>query len=182
MRTDDMTGAGERTAPDIDPLLFRRTMGCFATGVTVITARDGTGYRGMTANAFMSGSLSPPLCVVSIAKRAHMHALLLSAEAFGVSILAEDQEDASTHFAGRGAPDFSPAMDESGQVPLLVGASARISASMAARHDCGDHTLFIGRILTMEASGRRPLLYHAGSYASLARPGAAHHVPAPEFW
>ena len=66
--------------PEIDPRLFRRVMGRFASGVTVITAGHGDDVRGMTANAFMSASLDPPLCVVSIAKRARLHAHLAEAE------------------------------------------------------------------------------------------------------
>ena len=67
---------------EIDPALFRRVMGSFATGVTVILAEVKGETRGMTANAFMSGSLEPPLCIVSVAKRAHMHAHLAAAERF----------------------------------------------------------------------------------------------------
>jgi flavin reductase (DIM6/NTAB) family NADH-FMN oxidoreductase RutF len=87
-------------------------MSRFATGVTVITVREGDHVRGMTANAFMSGSLEPPLLVVSVAKRARMHACLLAAERFGVNILAEKQEEVSEHFAGRLNPGFSPAFED----------------------------------------------------------------------
>jgi flavin reductase (DIM6/NTAB) family NADH-FMN oxidoreductase RutF len=81
------------SAPAFEPQLFRRTMGGFATGVTVITMDDGGEPRGMTANAFMSGSLTPPLCVVSIAKRAHTHDRVRAAGRFGVNILGLDQRD-----------------------------------------------------------------------------------------
>jgi flavin reductase len=167
---------------EIYPRLFRRVMGSFTTGVTVVTARDGAGYRGMTANAFMSGSLEPPLCVVSVAHRARMHTLLLASDAFGVNILAEDQEDYSVHFAGRAVPGFTPDVDMSGRVPLLRGPCARISATIAARHPCGDHTLFIGRIVDLDATDRKPLVYHSGCYAALVVRATDHHVPVPEFW
>jgi flavin reductase (DIM6/NTAB) family NADH-FMN oxidoreductase RutF len=177
-----MNQAEQGASLEVDPRLFRRVMGSFTTGVTVITAREGPGYRGMTANAFMSGSLEPPLCVVSVAERAHMHALLLASDAFGVSILAEDQEDCSIHFAGRPVSGFTPEMDESGRVPLLRGACAKILATIAARHTCGDHTLFIGRIVHLEASDRKPLIYHSGRYVSLVMRATDHRIPVPEFW
>src|SRR5580698_9273154 len=84
-----------------DTELFRKTMGGFATGVTVITVDAAGGPHGMTANAFMSGSLTPPLCVVSIAKRANTHAMVVAAGRFGVNILGEDQRDLAIYFAGR---------------------------------------------------------------------------------
>jgi flavin reductase (DIM6/NTAB) family NADH-FMN oxidoreductase RutF len=168
--------------PEIDPHLFRRVMGGFATGVTVVTVRDGTGVRGMTANAFMSGSLEPPLCVVSVAKRARMHALLLRAGFFGVSILAEHQESLSDHFSGRPNPAIEIRFLPGGPAPLLAETCGRITAEVVARHDCGDHTLFIGHILDMEAEERPPLIYHSGRYTALDQERAEHDVAVPEFW
>jgi flavin reductase (DIM6/NTAB) family NADH-FMN oxidoreductase RutF len=83
-------------------------MGRFATGVTVIIAEANGETRGMTANAFMSGSLDPPLCVVSVARRAHMHNHLLAAKVFSVNVLAAGQEAYAGHFAGRPLPARSP--------------------------------------------------------------------------
>src|SRR3984885_11964054 len=94
------------TAPAaFDPQLFRKTMGGFATGVTVITVNSREGPHGMTANAFMSGSLTPPLCVVSIAKRAHTYAMIVAAGRFGVNILGVDQHDLAVYFAGNKSLD-----------------------------------------------------------------------------
>ena len=167
---------------DIDPRLFRRVMGCFTTGVTVITVGDGDEIRGMTANAFMSGSLEPPLCIVSIAKRARMHSMMLTAEHFGVSVLAESQIDISEHFAGRPNPIVTVAFERFGPAPLLASACARIAAGIVARHDCGDHTIFIGNILRLESDDRPPLVYHAGRYRGLASGRLDHNVTGPEFW
>ena len=178
---NDRTGR-ETPRQDIDARLFRRVMGSFATGVTVITARDGEGMRGMTANAFMSGSLEPPLCVISVARRAHLHALLMDATHFGVSILAEHQEDVSDHFSGRPDSGLELKLVSAGPVPLLAESCGRIAAEIAARHDCGDHTIFIGHILHMEAEDRRPLVYHAGRYAALDRRKVEHELAVPEFW
>ena|SRR5687767_3093564 len=171
-----------RTPPEIDPRLFRRVMSRFPTGVTVITAHDGDDVRGMTANAFMSGSLEPPLCVVSVAKRARMHALLREATHLGVNILAEDQEKLSMHFSGTPVPDFVPRFDRMGPAPLLADACARMATEVVAQHDCGDHTIFIGHILYLDANDRLPLVYHAGRYSTLVHRRGDHHVPVPEFW
>jgi flavin reductase (DIM6/NTAB) family NADH-FMN oxidoreductase RutF len=152
----------------IDPALFRKVMGAFATGVTVITTEVNGEIRGMTANAFMSGSLDPPLCVVSVGKRARIHPCLLEAGFFGVSILAKDQERLSTHFSGGPVADLAPQFVRVGRTPLLIGATATIATNIVASHDCGDHTLFVGRIDHLAAHTRPPLVVHEGRYASLA--------------
>jgi flavin reductase (DIM6/NTAB) family NADH-FMN oxidoreductase RutF len=177
-----MSGMNEAPRPEVDPVLFRHVMSRFATGVTVITAEHQGETRGMTANAFMSGSLEPPLCVVSIAKRAHMHAAMLAARHFGVNILAEDQMEVSEHFAGRLNPRLAVGFDMMGPAPVLAVASARVAAEIAAHHDCGDHTIFIGHILKLDSSDRPPLLYHAGRYHGLDAGRGHPGVGAPEFW
>ena len=166
---------------EIDPHHFRRVMGCFASGVTVILARADGETRGMTANAFMSGSLDPPLCIVSIAKRAHMHGHIAAAERFSVNILAAGQEDAATHFAGRPVPHFKPVFHDRSGVPALPGAVALLTASIVAAHDCGDHTIFVGHITLMTSDERPPLLYHASHFAALV-PLREASPSLPEFW
>jgi flavin reductase (DIM6/NTAB) family NADH-FMN oxidoreductase RutF len=158
---------GGGAAGAIDPALFRRVMGSFATGVTVISTEAGGQVRGMTANAFMSGSLEPPLCVISVARRARIHPLLIEAGHFGVSILAKEQEKLSTHFAGGASADAAPEFVRVGRTPLLAGAAATIAADIVARHGCGDHTIFVGRIVHLGAHTRAPLIVHEGRYASL---------------
>ena len=163
--------------PAIDPQLFRRVMGSFASGVTVVTTVADGKVRGMTVSAFMSGSLEPPLCVVSIRKQSRMHPLLIAAGHFGVSILAKSQERISSHFAGAPASDLAPELVWAGRTPLLADASAVIAADIVAQHDCGDHTLLVGHIRHMAAHGSSPLLVHGGRYA-----GVAHAAePAPEW-
>ena len=173
----------EAPRPEIDQVRFRRVMSRFATGVTVVTAEHDGEARGMTANAFMSGSLEPPLCVVSIAKRAHMHQVMAAATHFGVNILAENQVELSEHFAGRPqSAAFACASSASGRRLLLASACARIAAETVARHDCGDHTIFIGHILGLDADDRPPLLYHAGRYRGLDGGRLDADVGVPEFW
>ncbi len=160
-----MTQAGPAAA--IDLALLRRVMGSFATGVTVIVAEAKGDIRGMTANAFLSGSLEPPLCVVSIAKRAHMHGHLAAAGRFSVNILSTAQEELALHFAGRPVADALPTFQQHDGVPLLPEAAAQLTADVAETHDCGDHTLFVGAISWIAANNRTPLVYHAGRFATL---------------
>jgi flavin reductase (DIM6/NTAB) family NADH-FMN oxidoreductase RutF len=166
----------------IEPALFRKVMSAFATGVTVISTEVKGEIRGMTANAFMSGSLEPPLCVVSVGKRARLHPCLVEAGFFGVSILAKDQEKLSSHFSGGPVADLAPQFTRVGRAPLLSHAAATIAADVVARHDCGDHTLFVGHIVHLAAHTRPPLVVHEGRYASLSY----SHERAPEwvadFW
>jgi flavin reductase (DIM6/NTAB) family NADH-FMN oxidoreductase RutF len=164
----------------VDPQLFRRVMGRFATGITVITAAADGETHGMTANAFMSGSLEPPLCVVSIAKRAHMHAFMSKSDRFAVNILAEGQEPVADHFAGKTKSKVGVAFAKVDGIPVLAEASARILADTVASHDCGDHTLFIGHIRAMSTDERPPLVYHAARFGAFEPHGA--DGSAPDIW
>ena len=107
----------------ITPLEFRQTLGRFASGVTIITAQDGEQRRGMTASAFVSVSLTPPLVLVSIDNGAHMHGLLGEPEVthFGVNVLGAGQRWLSDHFAGRPGPEDSVPWFMHERVPLLGG-------------------------------------------------------------
>jgi flavin reductase len=156
-----------RPSANIDLALLRRVMGSFATGVTVIVAEADGDIRGMTANAFLSGSLEPPLCVISVAKRAHMHGHLSAAGRFSVNILSTAQEELALHFAGRPSANTALAFLEHGGVPLLPDAASQIAAEVVEMHDCGDHTLFVGAIKWIAANNRTPLVYHAGRFATL---------------
>jgi len=163
-----------------DTALFRRVMGRFTTGVTVIAAEVDGLIRGMTANAFMSGSLTPPLCILSVAKRARLHDSLMRAGRFGVSMLAQGQEAVSAHFAGQSADHVAIEFESVASVPLLKNASAAIAAKIEASHGCGDHTLFIGRIIHMQDNDRAPLVYQSGRYGAFV----SNQTPEStiEFW
>jgi flavin reductase (DIM6/NTAB) family NADH-FMN oxidoreductase RutF len=129
----------------------------------------------------MSGSLEPPLCVVSVTKRAHMHDHLIAAGRFVVNILAAGQENLATHFSGRPIPGLDAPFAPVAGLYALPMASAWITAEVVAEHDCGDHTIFIGHIRFMAADEQAPLVYHAGRYASLVPMRDAAN-PVPEFW
>ena len=170
----------ERAA--VDSTLFRQVMGRFASGVTVITAETDGGVRAMTANAFMSGSLTPPLCIISVAKKARLHAALQTAKHFGVSMLAQGQEAISQHFAGQGVAQPDVCFEHMGGVPVLANVSAALAAAIEARHDCGDHSLFIGHIVSLRDDGRAPLVYHGGKYATLHYRRTAPADQTIDFW
>ena len=112
----------------VNERLFRRVMASFVTGVTVITTQVRGEVRGMTANAFLSGSLEPPLCVVSVGKKARMHGFLLEAGHFGVNILARGQEDLIGHFAGRPVEGLDPKYEYAGDTPVFAHANAATPA------------------------------------------------------
>jgi flavin reductase (DIM6/NTAB) family NADH-FMN oxidoreductase RutF len=156
-------------------------MGRFATGVTVVTTVVGGEIFGMTANAFMAGSLSPPLCVVSIGRSTKMHDRLFAAGRFGVSILSEDQADLSQHFADRPVRNVVPDFRFHGHVPVLEGVGA-VAAYILNTVECGDHTLFVGQIEFMQAHERQPLLFYGGRYAVLDREQRLDHTAPHSFW
>ncbi len=157
----------------IDPDSFRSVLGRFASGITVVTTRDADGRDvGMTVSAFASVSLDPPLISVCIEHRASMFRALCSAEEFGVSILASDQEALSRRFAAmESSHRFEGIGYERGDcgVVLLDEALCHIECRRVAQHEAGDHTIFIGEVERADARDARPLLYYRGGYAQLER-------------
>jgi flavin reductase (DIM6/NTAB) family NADH-FMN oxidoreductase RutF len=157
----------------IDPDSFRSVLGRFASGITVITAVDVDGRDvGMTVSAFCSVSLDPPLVQACIDRAASMFEALQHAERFGVSILASDQEALSRRFAAEDSTHrfdgIGYARGENGVV-LLEDALAHLECRVYARHDAGDHMLFLGEVERVSARDARPLLYYRGGYAQLER-------------
>ena len=151
-----------------DDRVFRRALGRFATGVIVLTVGSRRMPHAMTANAFMSGSLHPPLVVVSVGRTARMHARLAGARRFGVSILGHGQEPASRHFAGQAVSGFAPAFADLAGVPVLAQAAAVLAARIKHRYACGDHTLFVCEVETLAVNDAAPpLLYYEGRYGML---------------
>ena len=152
-----------------DPALaFRRTLGMFATGVTVLTTRVGEQVHGMTANAFMSVSLRPPLVLVSIDRRARMGALLHEGTRFGVSVLEARQTGLSDRFAGRISDEVPEATFEIvHETPLVEGALAHLVARVVRSYWGGDHSLFLGQVEFARYGVGLPLLFHSGRYERL---------------
>jgi flavin reductase (DIM6/NTAB) family NADH-FMN oxidoreductase RutF len=163
--------------------LFRHVMGRFATGVTVVTTRIGTETFGMTANAFMAGSLAPMLCVVSINHAAQMHGRLGLAGHFGVSFLSQEQQHLAAHFGGKRLDGVTPDFELHGGTPILKRALAGVTAEIVDTAECGDHTLFVGSIKDLiVGSSARPLLFFGGRYGRLDPRAAPDEADPPEFW
>jgi flavin reductase (DIM6/NTAB) family NADH-FMN oxidoreductase RutF len=151
-----------------DPrVALRRTLGMFATGVTIITTRVGEQVHGMTANAFMSVSLQPPLILISVDRRARMNNLLREDVRFGVSVLEERQAALSDRFAGRPGDGVDPAFEIVDETPLVEGALAHIAARVVRSYWGGDHSLFLGRVEYARTGEGTPLLFHGGRYERL---------------
>jgi flavin reductase (DIM6/NTAB) family NADH-FMN oxidoreductase RutF len=162
---DELEIAGE---PGQDPAAaFRRTLGMFATGVTVITTQGGDQVHGMTANAFMSVSLRPPLVVISVDRRAKMHALLHEGRRYGISVLADEQRALSDRFAGRTAGTEEVEFDLVHETPLVRGALAHLVARVVRSYWGGDHSLFLGQVEYARYGKGQPLLFHGGRYEHL---------------
>lgn len=154
-----------------DARTFRDALGCFATGVTVVTAMcpDGTPI-GLTANSFTSVSLDPPLLLVCIANNAGSAPYLRDAERFAVNVLQIGQQPTSNRFAGKGEDRFGVTPWEVGEygTPVLTGSLSSFECSRDAVHDGGDHFLLVGRVLKAIFEPRRdPLLYFRGKYRKL---------------
>jgi flavin reductase (DIM6/NTAB) family NADH-FMN oxidoreductase RutF len=152
-------GAGDPVAE------FRRTLGMFPTGVTIITTQAEGQVHGMTANAFMSVSLRPPLVLISVDRRAKMNSLLHEGSRYGISVLGDEQEALSDHFAGRVLDDPPEARFLLvRETPLVDGAVAHIVARVVRSYWGGDHSLFLGQVEFARSRPGAPLLFHGGRY------------------
>ena len=162
----------EAERPDVaddgqDPAVaLRRTLGMFATGVTVITALKDEQVHGMTANAFMSVSLEPPLVLISVDRRTKMCGLLHEGMHYGVSVLCATQAALSDRFAGR-SDRGGAAVPVVRDTPLVDGALAHFVARVERSYWGGDHSLFLGRVEYARQNPGTPLLFHGGRYEKL---------------
>ncbi len=154
---------------DIDLRALRQTLGCFVTGVTVVTALDGAGApRGFTANSFTSVSLEPPLILFCIGKNAGSFDTFRTCGSFAVNILSESQREISNRFAGKVADRFAQIGWQPGQsgAPLLEGALGWLECTTEERIDAGDHVIVVGRVIAFRSGGDRPLGYFRGAYVN----------------
>ncbi|RWB71543.1 MAG: alpha/beta fold hydrolase [Mesorhizobium sp.] len=155
--------------PPFDAVEFRRALGSFLTGVTIVTTIDDAGDpRGFTANSFTSVSLEPPLVLVCIAKRALGHQAFSTSRGFAVNILAEDQKAASGIFASKAADKFASVAWQPGQTgnPLIGGSVAVFDCDLEQLVDAGDHSILIGRVHDFTYNGAQPLGYCRGAYVT----------------
>lgn len=166
-------GAGQAT-PVADPAErdhLRAVLRCFATGVTVVAAGRET-PQGMTANAFTSVSLSPPLVLVCVSRAASIHQTVLDTGSFTVSVLSARQEHVARYFADhsrpRGRQEFDIVSWSRGPntgAPVIHGTLAWIECALTAVYDGGDHSIFVGSVLASNhGSARDALLFFGGSF------------------
>jgi flavin reductase (DIM6/NTAB) family NADH-FMN oxidoreductase RutF len=153
---------------------FRKALGCFATGVTVITVDYEGEIHGMTANAFASVSLDPLLVLVCVDQRARTHAHLHSRKRFGVNILSQGQRTISEYYA-RPVRVHDEAEKEAGArfertahgTPVLQGALAYLECRLHSAQDAGDHTIFIAEVEDVVVHEGDPLLFFRGEYRDI---------------
>jgi len=160
------------TSTKADFTEFRRALGAFTTGVTVVTTRsESDGEIGLTANSFNSVSLDPPLVLWSLAKSARSLEAFKSCNYFAIHVLADAQEELSTRFAQRGADKFAGLVLERGpdQIPLLPDCAARFVCTSRYQYDGGDHIIFVGEVVDFSHWSRLPLLFHGGKYHQIQR-------------
>ena len=157
------TGSDSRT--------LRDALGCFATGVTVVTCLDDDGRPvGLTANSFTSVSRDPPLLLVCIAKQAASAEAMIGASHFAVNVLQTGQQPASIRFANGHEDRFGPNDWSPGEygAPVLEKSLGVFECEVHAIHDGGDHHMLIGRVMKARFDGALdPLLYFRGSYRRL---------------
>ncbi len=161
----------------VTPQAFRRVLGLFATGVTVVTTIVDGVPHGMTANAFSSVSLDPPLVLVCVGRRAGLHEFLPRSKTFAITILDRAQEAASMWFASPERPGgpgqfdaiaWSPAPATGS--PVLPGGLAYLDCRVSEMYEGGDHTIFLGEVLALGPLSEvpDPLLWFASRYRRLA--------------
>ena len=163
--------------PPLTALEFRRALGQYSTGVTVVTVEREPGLvHGMTANSFTSVSLDPMLILVCVDQRAKMLSLLHKKKRFGISVLKEGQEAISEYFA---KSEQSAEAEQRlliryrwtpGGVPLLEGTLLHLTCTLVASHIAGDHTIFVGEVDSAAIHEGEPLLFFRGEYRSIVRP------------
>ncbi len=156
----------------VDQLEFRRVMGHFATGVTVVTTHDGAGkLAGLTANAVASVSLDPPLVLVCVDKKSESYPAFGASGVFAVNILSNAQETLSRRFAKSGGDKFAGIGYRLGTTgaPLLHDTIAHLECRVRHAFDAGDHTIYVGEAVSVAVSSEEdPLLYFRGGYRNLS--------------
>ena len=161
------TSSGAR-APSFSPTEFRKALGMFATGVTIVTGRAATGSLvGLTANSFNSVSLSPPLVLWSLAKSAGSMAAFSTGSHYAINILSADQQALAQQFASNDVDRFAGVKHVvgGGGAPLLVGAVASFECFNRSQYEEGDHIIFVGEVEHCTYTlGAAPLLYHGGKF------------------
>ncbi len=154
--------------PGFDSTQFRAALGTFATGVTIVTARDIDGSLvGLTANSFNSVSLAPPLVLWSLAKRAGSMSAFARGSHYAINILAAEQMPLAQRFATRDIDRFAGVSwrEGAGGAPVLDGVAAVFECANRSQYEEGDHVIFVGEVESCASrDGAQPLIFHGGRY------------------
>ena len=154
--------------PSFSAREFRASLGMFATGVTIVTARTAEGgLIGLTANSFNSVSLEPPLVLWSLSRAAGSLPVFSAGSHYAINVLAADQKALAERFAQRDVDRWlDVTFDEgAGGAPLLRGAAATFECFNRSRYEEGDHVIFVGEVeRCTHRAGASPLLFHGGRY------------------
>jgi flavin reductase (DIM6/NTAB) family NADH-FMN oxidoreductase RutF len=155
---------------------FRKAMGTFATGVTIITVDLDGEVHGMTANAFASVSLDPPLVLVCVDHQASTHAHLHAKKRFGINVLCEDQRKISEYYASpertheRAEVEAGARFERTKRgTPMLIGSLAYLECKLHSAQEAGDHTIFIAEVEDVVVWEGEPLLFFRGEYWSVGK-------------
>ncbi len=150
---------------------FKSLMASFASGVTVVATADAAGKLwGLTATAFSSVSMDPPLCLVCVDHKAGSYETLKSARKFSVNFLSDKQEEISNRFASRIEDKFEGVPHERGGAtgcPILTDALASMECEVVNVVPAGDHDIFVGAIKSAKIAEGSPLLYWRGAYGDI---------------
>jgi flavin reductase ActVB len=161
--------------PLVSPDDFRCACGRFASGVCVATVLDTQGApHGLTVSSFTSVSLEPPLVLICLGQAVTVIDYFRAAKYFGINVLREEQREVSERFARKGMDRFDGLSWDRGTsgVPLLPGALAAMECEVVQRVTSGDHDIFIGRMVRMQAGEGNPLIHFCGCYRGLSEPPA----------
>jgi len=154
--------------PRLDPQMLRACMGLFATGVTVVTYLAEDTPAGMTANAFMSVSLEPPLVLVSVRNSSRFNQWVRHGVRYGINFLIESQRPLCMHFGGRPNEGLELPFKSERGTPLLEGSLAQIVARTVDVHPAGDHNLYIGEVEYVRfGEHEQPLVFYTGKYRKI---------------
>jgi flavin reductase (DIM6/NTAB) family NADH-FMN oxidoreductase RutF len=166
----------------IDPQDFRRTVGQFVTGVTLVTFDDAGEVRAVTANSFTSVSLDPPLVLFCLGKTTSTSRIVHAARGFAVNVLRHDQQELALYFGGGNKANATPPRCEFvpwSPAPRVEDCVAAMGCAMHEIHEGGDHWIIVGRVIGLHAGreGDRPLAFWGGHYGSFHKSG---EVVAPD--
>jgi len=155
-------------APSFSSSDFRAALGMFATGVTIVTARDADGRLvGLTANSFNSVSLAPPLVLWSLSRNAGSMPAFERGSHYAINILAASQHALAERFTSKSVDRFADVVftDGAGGAPVLDGAAAVFECFNRSRYEEGDHVIFVGEVERCSSRpGVPPLIFHGGRY------------------